>query len=357
MPQRRLLLLVTDLERGGTPTVVRELALRLTPSPPHPHIDVACLATPGPVAEEIAAAGITVTAFSATSRFDPRVFSRLHHLVKQHQIDTVLSFLVHANVVAAAVSIFHPEIRWLQSIQTTQPWPAWHWIAQRIAAISAESVVVPSRSVAVAAHHWSGIELQKLIIIPNAIDLDEFAHVQPATEDTHPLPIVFIGRLDPIKDVPTLVEAVSRLKGEVHLNVYGEGPDRPRIERAIADHAAQNIITLHGSIASPAEALQGKAMLVLPSLAEGFGLVLIEAMAAGVPVIATDVAGIRDVVETEVTGLLVPPADIGSLAGAIHRLATDPTLRRRLATNALDHVRRTYTWAQVLPKYQRWLEG
>ena len=94
---------------------------------------------------------------------------------------------------------------------------------------------------------------------------------------------------------------------------------------------------------------------MLPSLAEGFGLVLIEAMAAGVPVIATDVPGIRDVVRDGVTGLLVPPGDPAALAAAVARLSADPTLRHRLTTAARADVRDRFTWAAVLPAYRRLL--
>src|SRR5947209_8016752 len=82
-------------------------------------------------------------------------------------------------------------------------------------------------------------------------------------------------------------------------------------------------LTLHGSVQRPQDALSKVRLLILPSAAEGFGLVLIEAMAAGIPVVATDVAGIRDVVKNEVTGLLVPPAQPRRLADAINRLLDD----------------------------------
>ena len=351
----RLLLLVTDLERGGTPTVVRELAARLATSYLSLHVEVACLAGRGPVVEEIEVAGVEVTPLHARGRGDRGVITRFITLVRDHRIDTVLSFLVHANVVAAAAAVVLRDIRWLQSIQTTQPWPAWHWVAQRAAALAAESIVVPSASVAAAAHHQSGIPLDKLVVIPNAINMSDFDDIKPASADTRPFPVTFLGRLDPVKDVPTLIDAVARLRGEVRLDVFGEGSDRGRIERAVADHHAAGLITLHGSVARPADALQRSGMLVLPSLAEGFGLVLIEAMAAGIPVIATDVAGIRDVVRPNVTGLLVPAGDAGALAGAMQRMTHDPSLRETLVTAARLDVAHRFTWAIVLQQYASWL--
>src|SRR5438128_1943075 len=88
---RRILLLITDLEIGGTPTVVRELALRLRA---HAHIEVACLAKWGPVAEQLRRAGVEVTAFDAAGARDSvRLVRHLVRLVEDHRIDTVFSFL------------------------------------------------------------------------------------------------------------------------------------------------------------------------------------------------------------------------------------------------------------------------
>ena len=106
---------------------------------------------------------------------------------------------------------------------------------------------------------------------------------------------------------------------------------------------------------APAEALAGSGAIVLPSVAEGFGLVLIEAMAAGVPVIATNVAGIRDVVRHDVTGLLVPVGDVGALAGAIRRVAEDSALRERLVAAAKVDVAARFLWSTVLRRYAAWL--
>jgi glycosyltransferase involved in cell wall biosynthesis len=106
-------------------------------------------------------------------------------------------------------------------------------------------------------------------------------------------------------------------------------------------------VTLHGSVSGPAEALRGAELLVLPSQAEGFGLVLIEAMAAGVPVVATDVPGIRDVVRDGVTGILVPVGSPGALADAIRRVLEDQNLRQSLVAAA---------WKAAIDAYRRVLE-
>jgi glycosyltransferase involved in cell wall biosynthesis len=342
-----LLILITDLELGGTPTVVRELAVRLHRA--NVRVGVACLSGPGPVAEQMEGAGVRVWPLHAGGNSDLGVFVRFARLLREQDVRTVFSFLIHANTVAAAVSVIRPDVRWMQSIQTTQPTPRWHWWLQRLVQHAAETIVVPSSSVAAVATAWAGIPVEKIVVIPNAIDLADWPDASPVpAADPRPYPVVFLGRLDPVKDVPTLVKAAAIVGPSIRLHVYGDGPDRERIERSIAS----DNVTLHGAIARPQAVLAGAGALVLPSLAEGFGLVLIEAMAAGVPVIATDVPGIRDVVRDGVTGLLVPPANPPALAAAIRRVVEDDALRRSLVGAARNDLPR-FSWPAVLAEYRR----
>jgi glycosyltransferase involved in cell wall biosynthesis len=348
---QRILLLVTDLELGGTPTVVRELAVRLGRTG-GAQVQVACLSAWGPMADQILACGVKVTALGAQGVYDLRILPRLMRLMRREQFDTVFSFLIHANALATAVMPLVGPVRWIQSVQTTQPRPRWHWLLQRAIHPAADVVVVPSESVARAAQEWAGIPRSKIVVIPNAVDAREFDSMRYGRPARATFEVGFIGRLDPIKCVPDLVEAVSRLKGLVHLSVFGEGPDRTRIENRIAQLGIGHLVTLHGAVARPQEALSQIDLLVLPSAAEGMPMVPIEAMAAGVPVLGTDVPGIRDVVKDGLTGLLTPPASPPRLAEAIKRLVHDAALRQRLVKNAAREVRERFSWDQVIRQYQ-----
>jgi glycosyltransferase involved in cell wall biosynthesis len=351
--QRRILLLITDLKIGGTPTVVRELALRLRGIDGF-HVEVACLDQWGPVADELRAAGLEVTALNAKGPSDFTVGPRLVRLIRGHHINTLLSFLVHANAAAAGAKMFCPGVRLFQSIQTTQPTPKWHWRVQAVAQHAAEKVVVPSPSVAAVAREWAAVPEEKIIIIPNAIEMKDFAPI--AREGRAGNRVGFIGRLDPIKRVIDLVNAVAMLP-DVILHVYGEGEDRKPIEAEIDRLKLAGRVTLHGTIARPQQALAEIDLLVLPSEAEGFGLVLIEAMAAGVPVVATDVPGIRDVITDGITGILTPARNPEKLAMAIKRLLADEVLKEKLTTQARLDIEKRFSWEKVLPMYSQILAG
>lgn len=341
--------------------MVRELAVRLRG--PEAHVEVACLSSWGPVADQLKAAGVAVTALNARGCADLRVVPRLIRLIDQGRFDTVFSFLVHANAVAAAAAALRGSVRYLQSIQTAQPKPRWHWWLQRIIHPAAEKIVVATESVAKAAGEWSGVAPEKIVIIANAIDPADYpglgaGHWALASQHlAGPFPIGFIGRLDPVKRIPDLLEAVHRLSGLVQLHVFGEGGERRRIESEIARLGVSDCVTMHGAAARPQEALEKIGLLVLPSAAEGFGLVLIEAMAAGVPVVATNVPGIRDVVRDGQTGLLVPAASPQRLAEAIERMVRDAAMRRRIAEEAAADVRQRFSWEKVIEQYRALLCG
>jgi glycosyltransferase involved in cell wall biosynthesis len=212
--------------------------------------------------------------------------------------------------------------------------------------------VVPSQSTVDVAVERSEIPREKFVVIPNAIDPDRFERSIVPMEVRRPYPLGFIGRLDPVKRIPDLISAVAETAEPVLLNIFGEGPERSRIEEVIRKVGVGRAV-MRGAVSRPQQALAELGALILPSEAEGFGLVLIEAMAAGVPVIATDVPGIRDVVRAEHDGLLVPPGRPDLLANAITRVVTDFGLRHRLIEAGLQTVRGRYTWDRIIPQYRQ----
>ncbi len=330
---------------------MRELATRLSARHPSLSIEVACLSKWGPIADELRDAGVRVTAFNAAGSFSlVRVVTRLVQLIGERNIDTVFSFLLHANAVAALASRRCRSTRFLQSIQTTQPDPRWHWKVQAFAHHAADRIVVPSPSAATAATEWSNIPRRKIDIIPNALDIGSFQPSPVAANPRSPFSIGFIGRLDPVKRVPLLIEQFSKLQIDARLSIYGDGRERAAIRSAIGRSGVADRIALHAKMGNTREALSKIAMLVLPSEAEGFGLVLIEAMAARVPVVACRVAGVRDVVEHGRTGLLAR-TDGSDLSVMMTEIISDRPLRERLIESAHKEVARRYDWSRVIAMY------
>lgn len=347
---RRILLFITDLEIGGTPTVVRELALRLR-EPGKVEIEVACLGRWGPVADQLQQYGVKVTALGARKQTDFKVIRKLIELIRQRNYDTVFSFLIHANAAAAYARWECPNVRFIQSIQTTQSRPRWHWLMQRVVHRAAETIVVPSESVANVAQIRSHVPVRKIVVIPNAVDIPE--RQSAAIPERKTIHVGFLGRLDPIKRVPDLVRAVGLLDPIFVLDIYGEGEARGAIEEEVKLLGLASRVTLHGRTDLPMQAIQSFDLLVLPSEAEGAPMVIIEAMAARVPVVGTNVPGIRDAISHEQTGMLVPAHGIHEMAQTIRLVSTDVELRQRLVTNAFEDVRKRFSWEMVLTRYRQ----
>ncbi|MGH7176655.1 MAG: glycosyltransferase, partial [Tepidisphaeraceae bacterium] len=263
---RRILLLITDLEIGGTPTVVRELAIRLR----RPGVDteVACLSPWGPVADQLKNAGVRVTALGArTVARLPQVARRTIQIVRTGRFDIVFSFLTHANAVAAIAALFCPGVRFFQSIQTTQRTPRWHWWLAGVSQLAAERIIVPSESAALCARDWSLIAPEKIVIISNAVDLEKsvMQHPKSDMELNSQVRIGFVGRLDPVKRIPDLIKSIGQLDERFVLHVFGDGEQRKSIEQLIVDRGLSHRITLHGAVARPQGALERIDVLVLPS--------------------------------------------------------------------------------------------
>jgi glycosyltransferase involved in cell wall biosynthesis len=353
---RRILLLITDLEIGGTPTVVRELATRLN-APPDVEVEVACLKEWGPVADQLRAAGISVTAFDVRRATQLRAaVRRLRERVRERGFDTVFSFLVHANVVAAAAAKGLTGVRFLQSIQTVQPRPRWHWVAQRWAAPRATRIVVPSNAIAAFAGRRSGIPAEKSVVIPNAVDPDAFPKVNVFRG-----PVIragYLGRLDPAKTPGLLLTALraAGMEDNAELHYFGDGPERARLEDDARRMGLGSRVRFHGTVGRPQEALAQMDVLWQPSAVEGFGLVVIEAMASGVPVVSRGVGGVLDVIRNGENGLLAEERSPHHVfASSLWRLRDEAGLRDRLVENGARTVREQFAWDVVLPQYRQLL--
>jgi glycosyltransferase involved in cell wall biosynthesis len=161
-----------------------------------------------------------------------------------------------------------------------------------------------------------------------------------------------IGRINDIKGQEVLVDAVAALHEAgvaIRAEIAGDAfPGAERVveglRRQIADRGLEEHIKLLGFVDDVASLLARSSIFVLPTKRpESFGLALVEAMAEGLPCIATDIGGPKEIVRPEVTGVLVPPGDAGALAEAILRLWKDPSLRERLGAEAAKDVRSRFT--------------
>lgn len=169
-------------------------------------------------------------------------------------------------------------------------------------------------------------------IIHCGVTPELYAGDRPVRSDEE-IRLIFVGRLAPVKGLRVLFEALDTLFEHIpqlRLTLVGDGPDRARLETEAARLGDRVQFTGYLTQQQVAETLAQHDICVLPSFAEGVPVILMEAMASGLPVIATQVAGVGELVQHGESGFIVPPGDVTALRAAIEDLAADPDLRKRM---------------------------
>ncbi len=362
MQRIRICQLITELAPAGAERCVFELARRLDRE--RFEVEVAALRG-GAVAGWLEQEGIPVTVLNVRGKWDLGKINTLADLLKDREFDILHTHLFHADFVGrlAAARARTPHLVHTVHIaeQRFRPWQFAfaRWTRQRCQKIIAVSESARDHHAAKA--HLS---LESYQVIHNGIDiaaysLDESARVQLRNEwnvtDDEVL-VAFVGRLDHQKGLDVLLEAFKRLHQQgcsPRLVVAGDGPQRDMLECFIAtEPAGQNIIPL-GYTNDVRGVLSAADILAMPSRWEGFGLAAAEAMAAGLPVVATSVPGLKDVCVDEQTALLVQPDDSDALARKIGQLTADAELRDRLGQAGRQRVEQMFDISKMVAAHEQ----
>jgi sugar transferase (PEP-CTERM/EpsH1 system associated) len=196
-----------------------------------------------------------------------------------------------------------------------------------------------------------GVTPERLRTIHNGIDLAEFAFTGPRDDG----PIVTVARLSPIKDVANLLRAAVSVRAahpSARFEIAGDGPCRGELEQLARDLKLTENVVFRGEVRDIPALLARARLFVLPSQSEGISLTLLEAMARGLPVVATLVGGTPEVVAPGATGLLVPPRDAAALAEAINALFADPERGRRLGQAGRARVENSFDIRTMTRQYE-----
>jgi glycosyltransferase involved in cell wall biosynthesis len=201
----------------------------------------------------------------------------------------------------------------------------------------AARIVVPSEALRALALAW-GVPAGKITVIRNPVPIPSDLEEREAARLRHGMAgptLVYAGRLAPQKAVDAALAAVSRADG-VSLVVAGDGPERDRLRRQATELGLDGRVRFLGALPRHEvfELLHAADASLLTSTWENFPHVVVESLAVGTPVLATDVGGVREAVRDGENGLLVPARDAAALAGAIRRFVGDPDLQARLRGNA-----------------------
>jgi glycosyltransferase involved in cell wall biosynthesis len=185
----------------------------------------------------------------------------------------------------------------------------------------------------------------QILMVPNAVDLCRFSPRGLATSAQNaPTRITYVGRIEPVKGVSVLVDAWSQVAGATNarLAIAGEGKQREELIGKAREAGLSESIDFMGEVSDVPAILAKTDIYVQPSLQEGLPNAVLEAMAAGLPIVATRVSGNEDVVVNEENGLLVPASDPDALAAALRRLVSDPSLAARMGRRSREMVEKRF---------------
>ena len=305
--------------------------------------------------------GIETRVFQCNARFSPRVMRALRGLIREKGID-----LVHSHGYKSNFYALWATGRKLPLVATNHNWLKHHWRLVVYSLIDKRLIRFFDRIIAVSElirneMVEAGVPDEKITVIDNGVDVEEIARqVRSASQnemfhESDATKIVgAIGSLKEEKGFRFLIEAAINVvpnEGKVKFLIVGDGPLREELERLAASRGAEGNIVFTGYRNDVYKLLGTFDIFVLPSVKEGLPMVLLEAMAAGIPVVATRVGAVHRVLTDGVNGLLISPGEAGALRKAIETLLTNPSFSASIAARGYETVREHFSSEAMFSKY------
>lgn len=367
---RRVFLMVESFNVGGSEHQLVELALRL--NSPQYRVTVGCLRAEGPFLEELQRAAIPVVEFRSKGLLKPQgiyQLLRLASFLRRNRFHVTQTYDLYSTLVCVPAS-------WLARtpvvISSRRDLGSWWWYTPRNKRILryvqslSNFVVGNSKAVRDFLINEDGLDPAKIRVILNGIDAASYCRDRghrrvlfPSIREDDILIAVVANMNVPTKGHQDLIEAARRVCKEhpkVRFVLIGDGCERSKIERRIAELDLQQYFMFLGRRTDVPQLLSCCDLSVLPSWAEGLPNAVIESLAAGLPVVATRVGGIPEIIEDGESGVLVPPHDPDSLASALLRVLNSPDLAQQLSCAGRNKVQMVFSFERLLKETQNLYE-
>ena len=358
MRKYKVLQVVEDLPIGGLETTLYQIVTHLDPQ--KYDVRTCCLEEGGPVAEELISRGCPVDTLGLNNYYNPRQILSFKKYLQKHTPDIVHTHGEFASTFARLTALLNGTPVILRHIQTKANLKFRHRIYDGVLTRLTGGAIAVSEDCA--SHHIRKclIPHEKMMILPNGVDPELFDSALFPSQILGPLGIGdrhiligCVGRLSPIKGHIFMIRAMPGILQKfphARLLIIGDGPEKARLLQEATRLSISEKIILTGLRRDVPAILKALQVFVLPSTdVEGLPLSIVEAMCAGVPVVASEVGGVSEIVKHGETGLLVPPKDSSWLSSAILQVLEHPDLAERLSHSALILSRNHYS-IQVLIK-------
>jgi glycosyltransferase involved in cell wall biosynthesis len=303
--------------------------------------------------EPMRARGVQTDCLYMSSDIDSCLVARLARYMLQHRLDIVHTHLFHADIYGTLAARLAGIRRLVSTKHGFNPWRRqwlYGWL-DRLAAGWQTHIITISEAIGQWLVQVERLPAAKMRTIHYALDVEHFRGDQRISPVLASLSRPLLGtvtRLLHQKGVHILLDAFAtclRHVPQASLVILGDGPERDALEAQVHAHGMAQHVHFLGYMATPevSAIMRGVDIFAFPTFGEGFGLVLLEAMAWGKPVVASQVMAIPEIVLHEETGFLIPPGDATSLAQVLLRLMQDPPLCRRLGMAGQRRVEREFT--------------
>lgn len=349
----KIMHVIEDLDSGGAERLLIRIVSNLLKEPFQP--SVCCLTKKGRLATELESRGVPVFVMHKRPGFDPALVFRLAWLMRRRGIDLAHAHVFTANMwtrLAARLASIPGVITHEHSSFTVDS-PRRRRIEQALAPWSSCQIAVSrelqARFETLAFRHQRRLTIHNGLQLPQngaaekagtAIDLSRFGAV-----------IGTVGRLEPRKNHRLLLQAFARVRrqrGDAGLLIVGAGPEEATLRSQADALALDGSVVFAGYRADVAGMLSQMQVFCLSSDTEGISMALLEAMAAGVPVVATAVGGNPEVIADPSVGVLVPPGDADSLATALLRVLNERQHAQEMAVKAREFVQTHFSESRMM---------
>jgi glycosyltransferase involved in cell wall biosynthesis len=346
---------------GGAEVLAARLARRLAGSF---RFQFVCLDDQGTLGQELREEGFPVWVLGRRPGVDWRCSWQLAKLLRRERVD-----VVHAHqytpffyAITARLLCRRPSILFMEHGRSFPDYPRRkRMVVNRLLLERRDRVVGVGEAVRQALIHNEGFPPKKVAVVYNGINLsaysngsDRAAVRREIAVGDRDLVILQVARIDPLKDHATAVHTLEHLvrrRPDARLVLVGEGPLLSEVRQLVADRNLSANVRFLGLRKDVGRLLSAADLFLLTSVTEGIPLAVIEAMAAGLPVVATRVGGTGEVVEDGQTGLLAPAGDPEGLARSVLRIAEDPTLANRMGQRGRERAWVAFSEDQMLANY------
>ena len=356
-----LLHITLDMDIGGLQRLVADATLAMDQK--RFNIEVCCFDELGCFANTLKEEGITVTLLQKNqNHFDANYPFRLASFLRKKKVDilhmhtgTFFFGSIAARLARTPVSLYTEHGRFFVE-------PLVRLIEDRISGMLIGQIVAVSHELEKYLAERVKLPARKICTIINGIRVDRFAprpkplRLLEEFDLAQSCKIVgTVGRLDDVKDQVSMIEAFARVVEAVpdaRLFLVGEGPMREALTEVISSHSLEKKVVITGARGDIPDLLNLFDLFVLTSVSEGTSISILEAMASGLPVVATNVGGNPSIIDHESDGLLVEPRDITGIANAIESLLTNNALSQQMGEKGAAKIRSDYSIEKMIESYE-----